>query len=246
MDTKGPLAGREALVLGGTGGIGWAMARALAGAGAGLFIQGRRPDRVNARLAELKAMGAQVRGIACSIESPSAFLEALPADFEPTILVPCFGPFIQKPIAAHSPQDWERIALLDLALPGAIVSHFLPTMVRSGYGRIVLFGGTRTDGIRGFRTNGPYAAAKTALSSLVKSIAAEHARDGVAAIVLCPGFVDTEYLPEGEKASLASLVPGGRLIRPEEIAGFALSMILEGAVLANGSSITLDNGLRSF
>ena len=74
--------------------------------------------------------------------------------------------------------EWLTQSYANFAFPGMLVSAVLPHMCASGWGRILLFGGTRTDSVRGFRTNAAYAAAKTGLSSLVKSVALDYALQG--------------------------------------------------------------------
>ena len=153
------------------------------------------------------------------------------------------GPFLRKSLADTSAADWERVALLDLALPGALASALLPAMAARGWGRILLFGGTRTDGIRSYSSNAAYAAAKTGLAVLAKSLAAEGAPDGVGCVLVCPGFVDTEYLDEGERIALRRRSPRGRLVSPGEVARAAIGLLAADPCIASGSIVTLDGGL---
>ncbi len=251
-----PLAGRRALVLGGSGGIGAALSRALAARGADLLVHGgSSAARLEASLAAARAARAAqpapagaaapaIEGFLLPIKTPTDFLSRLPELGRFDILAVAFGPFLQKPLHETSAADWERMALLDLALPGALVSALLPGMAERGYGRIALFGGTRTDAIRSYATNTAYAAAKTGLGVLVKSVAAEYADRGIAAFALCPGFVETEYLGEGLKRELAARAPGKRLIPAASIGDFAAELIAAEPCLASGAVINLDAGLR--
>lgn len=128
----------------------------------------------------------------------------------------------------------------NLAFPGMLVSSALPHMRVEGWGRILLVGGTRTDSIRGFTSNAAYAAAKTGLASLVKSVALGYANQGISCNAICPGFVDTEYLESGVKEVLAAKNPDGKLISAGEIAELALFLLKNS--LFNGAIIPADKG----
>jgi NAD(P)-dependent dehydrogenase (short-subunit alcohol dehydrogenase family) len=243
------LRGRLALVLGGTGGIGRELARLLFGMGADLLLHGRAEARIEACVrafsAEFPQSPATVSGLAYDFDSGDwRDFPLLSGDFPPIdILIPAFGPFIQKPLAETRPSDWLKMAILDLALPGALVSACLPGMLAAGYGRILLLGGTKTDEIRGFTTNPAYAAAKTGLGVIAKSVAmAAGARD-LSCVVVCPGFVDTEYLDGPTRARLRALSPSGRLMDPRSFAQEALSLALAGAGAGNGAIRRVDGGL---
>jgi NAD(P)-dependent dehydrogenase (short-subunit alcohol dehydrogenase family) len=167
--------------------------------GASIIVHGgSSADRLESLVAELRARGAGVESFLMKLQpetgSVSRLISALPGLGRIDILAVAFGPFLRKSLAATSSSDWERLALLDLALPGALASALFPPMARRGWGRILLFGGTRTDGIRAYSTNAAYAAAKTGLAVLAKSLAAEGSGAGVGTVLVCPGLVDTEYL----------------------------------------------------
>jgi len=263
-DRPSPLAGRRALVVGGSGGIGAALAAALAARGADLLIHGgRSKERLAAAVARAEEAGRgalgdeasgrapagasarpSVESLLLPLERPSDLVDRLPGLGRVDILAVAFGPFVRKALHETGAADWERLALLDLALPGALASALIPAMAARGYGRILFFGGTRTDAIRAYSSNAAYAAAKTGLAVLAKSIAAEYSQAGIGAFVLCPGFVDTEYLGEGQRAELRSKAPGGRLIEAEEIAEFAASLVAAEPCIASGAVVALDGGLK--
>lgn len=263
-DRPSPLAGRRALVVGGSGGIGAALAAALAARGADLLIHGgSSKERLAAAVARAEEAGRgalgdeasgrapgrpparpSVESLLLPLERPSDLVDRLPGLGRVDILAVAFGPFVRKALHETGAADWERLALLDLALPGALASALIPAMAARGYGRILFFGGTRTDAIRAYSSNAAYAAAKTGLAVLAKSIAAEYSQAGIGAFVLCPGFVDTEYLGEGQRAELRSKAPGGRLIEAEEIAEFAASLVAAEPCIASGAVVALDGGLK--
>lgn len=241
--------------MGGSGGIGRALTLGLARRGAELVIHGgssRERLESAVREAELASEELDPRasttkghlGLLQAIDRPSDLLSRLPALGRIDILVVSFGPFFRGPLAATGAEDWERLALLDLALPGALVSALMPAMSGRGWGRILLLGGTRTDAIRAYSSNAAYAAAKTALAVLTKSAAAEGAASGVGCLMVCPGFVDTEYLDEAGRAELRSKTPRGQLAQAADLAETALDLLAAEPCLASGAVLTLDGGLR--
>ena len=104
------------------------------------------------------------------------------------VLCVCTGPFIQKEMHLMSPSEWAFMALGNYALYGAAVSMALPKMMEKHFGRIVLFGGTRTESIRSYKTNAAYAGAKTGISVIVKSVASCYAQYGITCNAIMPGF----------------------------------------------------------
>lgn len=208
---------------------------------------GSSQARLGACLASARAASpasARIEGFLQPLSGPGDIIPRLSALGRFDILVCALGPFLQAPLHETAPEDWERLCLLDLALPGALASALLPAMRAAGWGRFLFFGGTRTDAIRAYSSNAAYAAAKTGLGVLVKSLAAEYGGEGIGAFLLCPGFVDTEYLSPELRAKLAARAPGGRLIRAADIADFAAGLIAAEPALASGSIIDLDGGLR--
>lgn len=246
-ELQGELAGRRALVVGGSGGIGAALCRELGRRGASLIVHGgSSAARLEALLAELRGSGAEATGFLMELEGADSIdrlLDRLPRLGRIDMLAVAFGPFLRASLGRTSAADWKRLALLDLALPGALASALLPAMAERGWGRILLFGGTRTDGIRAYSSNAAYAAAKTGLSVLAKSLAAEGASRGVGTVLVCPGLVETEYLGDSERSAQEARAPGGRLLSPAQIARAAAELVSADPCIASGSVVTLDAGL---
>lgn len=247
-NSRGPkgLAGARATIIGGSGGIGWALAKALAPQVGQLTLHGRDRAKLDARVQELSMACLEVASVAADLSGADAPESLLDATRRSDVLAVCYGPFVHKPLAQTSAADWRLTALACLALPGMLAAEAAKAMSSRGFGRILLFGGTRTDAVRGYRGNAAYAAAKTGLGVLAKSIAGEFGRAGVSAAVVCPGFVDTEYLDPGAKAAWASAAPRGRLTDPADIAALASYLLGGGIDLVNGSVINADEGLLSW
>lgn len=239
-------AGRKALVVGGSGGIGAQVSLELSRRQASVTVHGRSRAKAEALCRRITASGGKAEALPYALSAPGdleAFCQAVSAKGGFDILVVSYGPFIQKSLGEHSPGDWASAALWDLALPGALSSLCLSGMKERGFGRILLFGGTRTDVIRPFSTNAAYAAAKTGLGVLAKSLAAEGADRNVAAVLACPGFVRTEYLDEASAARLAAKAPRSRLLDASSLAAAALDLLDSDPCAASGAIVSFDGGL---
>jgi len=222
--------GKKAVIVGGTGGIGLSILRSLAAEGSEVRAIGRHAlDGVDSLILEL--------------DNPENRIIVLDEVLSADILCVVRGPFLQKHLHEMTSDEWLSQAYSNLAFPGMLVSAALPHMRASLWGRILLFGGTRTDSVRGFRTNAAYAAAKTGLSSLVKSVALEYAYQGITCNAICPGFVETEYLDSVQKDNLAAKNPDGKLISTQEIADLAVFLLKN--TLYNGSIVPADKGWAS-
>lgn len=227
-------AGKRAFVVGGSGGIGRELARLLVERGANVVVLAG-PSRERA-LSPLP--GAETRSL--DLDDGGTWEELAEWARGTDILCVARGPFLQRPLDETSPAEWARIVGANLTLPGILVSAVLPAMARAGWGRILLFGGTRTDATRGVRTNAAYAAAKTGLSSLVKSVALGYASFGITCNAVCPGLTDTEYLSPADRKALAAKNPDGRLVEAAEVARAGLFLLSEGSV--NGVVLPVDKG----
>jgi len=240
--TQKVFSGRKALVIGGTGGIGKAVALGLAERGAELTIHGGSSrERLENTLKAARETGAKAEGFLFTIDNPGAaedILSRLPA---PDILVCAWGPFRQGKLETLDRDFWQKITENNLIFPGILVSLAIKGMMEQNWGRILLFGGTNTDAVRGFTTTSAYSAAKTALGVIAKSAAKSAGSRGVTCNVLCPGLTDTEYIGEAQKCYNIEKSPGNKPLSTEQIARTALE-ILENPCL-NGAVIPVDQGL---
>ncbi len=184
--TARPLAGRQALVTGASGGVGAAAATALAAAGATVVITGRDP-------AALERLAARVGAVAAPAdltapEQPAALVAAAgPVD----LLVHCAGRGWYGELAAMPPEEAERLLALDLLAPLRLVRALLPSMLDAGRGSIVLVGSIA--GRVGVPGEVVYTAAKAGLHGYAEALRYEVGRSGVQVIEVVPGAVDTAF-----------------------------------------------------
>jgi 3-oxoacyl-[acyl-carrier protein] reductase len=241
-----PFLGKKALVVGGTGGIGRAVAIGLAEKGAELTIHGGSSrERLESTLDAVRESGAKGEGFLLSVDSleaaPSAIEEILAHAPQTDILVCAWGPFKQGKIEELNGEFWQNMVTSNLIFPGILVSGVLRGMMERNWGRILLFGGTNTDTIRGFTTTAAYSAAKTALGVLAKSVAKSCGSRGITCNVLCPGLTETEYTQEEQKLYNLEKSPEGKPLNPRQIALAALALLENPCI--NGSVVTADQGL---
>ena len=171
--------GKNALVIGGTSRVGLEIASLLAAEGASVTVTGR-------------TYSGNLPFIQTDFETDFdvSFSDVEEKVRETDILVVCYGPFVRKSLDSTDSADWKKLALCDYALPGMLVSSALSGMVPRKWGRIVLFGGTRTESVRAYKSNAAYAGAKTGLSVIVKSVSSEYRNKGITCNAILPGFMN--------------------------------------------------------
>jgi 3-oxoacyl-[acyl-carrier protein] reductase len=244
MAAAADLKGKTALVVGGTGGIGRAVVLEIARLGAGLIIHGGHNREKGERLVErVRSSGVQASLVMQEIRSLEDAEVLGVASETVDILICAFGPYLQASLAGMNMADWSYLTGLNLALPGYLVSRALSGMSRRDYGRIVLFGATGGDTMRGYTTVAAYSAAKIGLGVLAKSVARGYGAKNITCNVVTPGYVDTEYITDEQRTEWTSRSRTRRLQQPEQIGRFVAEMICAGGDLINGAIIDLSAGM---
>ena len=236
-----PFFGKKALVVGGTGGIGRAVSLGLAKMGAELAVHGgSSKENLDNTLKEIRKNGGTAEGFLLAINGPQAAGEILSFSPKPDILVCAWGPFKQGRLDSLDKEFWKYMTESNLVFPGILVSHVLKGMMERNWGRILLFGGTNTDTIRGFTSTSAYSAAKTALGVIAKSVA-KTAGTEITCNVLCPGLTDTEYTTEELRLYNQEKSPAGRALTVQQLASAALAILK--APCINGAVLPADGGV---
>ncbi len=238
------LAGRVALITGGSGGIGQAIALALSAAGASVAIGYGTSDAAAHQLAgQITAAGGRAAALSADLAYAAEVIrlaEEAEHAFGPVdVLVNNAGIGKRQPLESIAIEDFDETIAVNLRAPFLLTQRLLPAMAKRGFGRVLFMSSVAafTGGIVGPH----YAAAKAGLHGLTHSLAARYARSGVTVNAIAPALIaDTGMLP-GEEAELRQRVPIGRLGRPAEVADLALA-VLRNPYL-NSQVISLDGGI---
>jgi len=147
------------------------------------------------------------------------------------------------PAARMTPEQWQRD--LDVNLTGSFrtVQACLPGMVDRGYGRIVVVSSVAALG--GLPGQVAYAASKAGQLGMVRTLAGEHAADGITVNAVLPGLVATEQvlaMPEEVRERALSALPSGRLVEPAEVAAAVAFLCSAEAAQVNGQALAVDGG----
>jgi 3-hydroxybutyrate dehydrogenase len=243
------LAGKLALVTGGGRGIGAALARALAGAGARVVVCGRnKPD--------LDAIAKEIGGVAVRVDltDRAATDAAMASAGHVDVLVNNAG-IAESASYDHTTDElWDRIIELDATAPFRITRALLPGMIKAGWGRVINIASNA--GVSGYGYSSAYCAAKHAMIGMTRALAIDLARTGVTINALCPGWVETQMADEAvtriaaktgrtleeARTSLAQMSPQRRMIVPDEVAHAALMLCAHNARGIHGQTLVIDGG----
>ena len=243
------LAGRVAVVIGGTTGLGREIALGIARAGAHVVPAARRLELVEIMAAEIEAIGRRSLRLPCDVLDRASIVrlhDAVLAEFgKVDILVNAAGITQKSPTLEVDEADWSRVLETNLTGTMRACQIFGRTMAAAGYGRIVNIASIA--GFRGFFRVAAYAASKSAVASFTKTLAIELAGSGVNVNAIAPGVFPTELnaplihgTPRGEEILLRT--PMHRFGHPSEVAGPAIFLASEAAAFVIGEVIAVDGG----
>jgi 3-oxoacyl-[acyl-carrier protein] reductase len=240
------LQGQVALVTGGSRGIGLAIARDLAQAGARVAVVARDGARAEAAAGELPGEGH--RGYAVDVANPeavNALVKQVEADFGSLdILVNNAGVTRDNVLMRIKDEDWD--AVLDTNLRGAfnLMRAASRGMMKRRSGRIINI--SSVVGVTGNAGQANYAASKAGLIGMTKSVAKELAGRGVLVNAVAPGYIETDMtaeLPEAARTALMANIALSRLGKPEDIAPAVRFLAGPGASYITGQVLVVDGGM---
>jgi 3-oxoacyl-[acyl-carrier protein] reductase len=242
------LAGKTALVTGGSRGIGRAIAELLARAGAQVALSYQRDERAAREAVDsISRAGGRATAIPADLaewsEAERLVRAAVQAIGPLDILVVNHGIWKRAPIHSMSEAEWDETAEINLKGAVAVCHYATAGMRERRSGSIVLI--SSTAGQRGEPEHSHYAASKGALISLTKSLAPELAPFGIRVNCVAPGWVETDMIRsalEQGRAEIERVIPLGRLGRPEEIAGAVLFLVSDLSTFVTGEILNVNGG----
>jgi 3-oxoacyl-[acyl-carrier protein] reductase len=243
---KVDLAGKVALVTGGSRGIGHAIAQALARVGAQVALLGR--DAVKAREAAQSLGPAPSRGYGCDVSQAGqveATVAAVEQDFgKIDVLVNNAGTTRDNLLFRIDEEAWDTV--LDTNLKGAflVTKHAARGMIKRRWGRVINI--TSVVGISGNKGQANYTASKAGLIGFTKSVSKELASRNVLVNAVAPGFIETELtrnLTPDHRATLLEAIPLGRWGQAAEVASAVLFLASDFAGYITGQVLVVDGGM---
>jgi len=246
------LTNKTAVVIGGTSGIGLALTRGLAQAGANVVPTGRRTEHVRSAAAEVVALGRRSLAQTCDVTDNASLehlLDAACKEFGSVqILVNCAGRTKKMPTLEFPESEWD--AILETNLKGTLHACrvFGRHMIEKRYGRIINIGSLSS--LVGLYEVAAYGASKAAVASLTKTLAIEWAASGVCVNALVPGVLRTDMnaaLLDGTERGREFLLrtPMKRFGKLDELAGAAVFLASDAASFVTGHLLVVDGGIMA-
>jgi 3-hydroxybutyrate dehydrogenase len=255
------LEGKVALVTGSTGGIGRAIARALARQGATIVVHGLgdpvKTERFRASLeGEFGVRAIHVDGnLENAIDAVNLVKLATVQLGRIDMLINNAGAVYGGPIDTHPPDKWDAVLAVNLSAPFHTIRTVLPQMRARNWGRIVNI--SSAYGLVGGVNRSSYIASKFGLVGLTKAVAMETAETAITCNAVCPGFVLAPHLRKrvealakeksisleaAETEIVADVMPAGKALTPEQIAEVVAFLCSDAAAEIRGASWTVDGG----
>ncbi|MDI1334943.1 MAG: SDR family oxidoreductase [Lacunisphaera sp.] len=244
------LTGRTALITGSGQGLGHALARGLAQAGAAVVVNGRNAQKLEAAAQVLRAAGAKVAVAAFDVTDGAAAtreIARLEAEFAPIdILVNNAGIQRRAPLLEMTDTQWREVIEADLSSAFFVARAVAPRMIARGAGKIINICSLMSE--VGRPSTGNYAAAKGGLKMLTRAMCVEWAKHNLQINGIGPGYFATDMTqplvadPAFSKW-ICDRTPAGRWGKPEELVGAAVFLASPASSFVNGQVIYVDGGV---
>jgi 3-oxoacyl-[acyl-carrier protein] reductase len=242
------LSGMTALVTGASGGIGSAIARALAGQGARIALSGTRQEALEAVAGEI---GGEAVILTANLSDAAAVDGLVPRAVEAfgklDILVNNAGVTRDNLAMRMKDEEWSDVIRINLEAAFRLSRAALKPMMRARFGRIISI--TSVVGATGNPGQANYAASKAGIVGMSKALAQEVATRGITVNCVAPGFIRsamTDALPEAQRASLLARVPAGRLGEGEDVGAAVAYLASREAGYLTGQTLHVNGGMAMF
>ena len=240
------LSGMTALVTGASGGIGSAVAQALAGQGARLALSGSNVEKLEAFA---KSLGGDHVCVPCDLSDPSAVDALVPRAVEALggtldILVNNAGVTRDNLILRMKDEEWETVLKVNLEAAFRLIRSASKTMMKARFGRIVSI--TSVVGVTGNPGQANYAASKAGLIGMSKSLAQELASRGITVNCVAPGFIRspmTDALNDAQKGAILGRIPVGALGEGGDIGSAVVYLASREAGYVTGQTLHVNGGM---
>ena len=239
------LTGMTALVTGASGGLGSAIARALAGQGARVALSGTREEALRSVQADL---GGESVILPCNLSDAAAVDELVPQAVEALgqidILINNAGVTRDNLAMRMKDDEWSDVIRINLEAAFRLARAALKPMMRARHGRIISI--TSVVGATGNPGQANYAASKAGLVGMSKALAQEVASRGITVNCIAPGFISspmTDVLPEAQKEALLGKIPVGKLGEGSDIAAAAVYLASREAAYVTGQTLHVNGGM---
>ena len=259
MENMFRLKGKVALVTGASYGIGFAIAKAFANAGATIVFNDIKQELVDKGLKAYEEEGIKAHGYVCDVTDEQAVTEYI-AKVEKEvgvvdILVNNAGIIKRIPMHEMSAAEFRQVIDIDLNAPFIMSKAVIPSMMKKGGGKIINICSMMSE--LGRETVSAYAAAKGGLKMLTRNIASEYGEYNIQCNGIGPGYIATpqtaplrERQPDGSRHPFDSFIiaktPAARWGNPEDLAGPAVFLASEASNFVNGHVLYVDGGILAY
>ena len=253
------LEGKIALITGASYGIGMAIAKGMAAAGATIVFNDIKQELVDKGLAAYKEAGIDAHGYVCDVtneEQVNAMVAQIVKDVAPIdILVNNAGIIKRIPMCDMTAAEFRQVIDVDLNAPFIVSKAVIPSMIERGHGKIINICSMMSE--LGRETVSAYAAAKGGLKMLTRNICSEYGQYNIQCNGIGPGYIETpQTAPLRERQAdgsrhpfdqfICAKTPANRWLKPEELTGPAVFLASEASNAVNGHILYVDGGILAY